>query len=92
MMVSKVPLSRCEELSLVATCELCPTLAVSDSSVPSADLGRVAVIAAVVGHLWLRPADFVAASHLGFHRNERCSFDVVDTFPERCRRQSVPLR
>jgi hypothetical protein len=52
----------------------------------------VAVIAAAIRHLWLRPAENVAACHLGVHGGPRCSVDVVDTFPERCRRQSARLR
>ena len=69
-MVSQVSLSRCEELALVVTCKLRPALAVGDSSVPSTDPGRVADVAAALGHLWLRPAESVAASHLGVHRME----------------------
>ena len=67
MMVSEVSLSRGEELSLVVACELRPTLAVGDSSVPSVDCGRLAVIAVAPRHLYLRPAERVAASHLGAH-------------------------
>jgi hypothetical protein len=66
MMMSEVSLGRGEELSLVVPCELRPTLAVGDSPVPSNDCGRLAVIGAT-RHLWLRPAEGVAASHLGAH-------------------------
>ena len=58
---------------------------------PSVDC-VLAVIAAARRHLWLRPAEIVAASHLGVHCRAPCSFDVVDTFPKRCRRQSALLR
>jgi hypothetical protein len=51
MMVSEVSLSRGEELSLVVACELRPTPAVGDSSGPSTDCGRFAVIAAIPRHL-----------------------------------------
>ena len=56
MVVSEVSLSRQEELALVAPCEFRPTLAVGDSSVPSVDCGRLAVIATAPRHLILRPA------------------------------------
>jgi len=52
---------------LVVACELRPALAVGDSSVPSVDCGRLAVIAADLLHLSLRPAERVAACHLGAH-------------------------
>ena len=92
MVVSKVSLSRQEELALVAPCEFRPTLAVGNSSVPSIDCGPFAVIAAALRHLCLRPAEHVAVSHLGVHCDGISSFDVVDTFPERCRRPSAYLR
>lgn len=47
MVVSEVPLSRKEELPLVAACELRPTLAIGDSPVPSVDGGRTTVIVVV---------------------------------------------
>ena len=67
MMVSEVSLSRGEELALVVACELRPALAVGDSSGPSFDCGRLAVIAATSRHPYSRPAERVAAFHLGAH-------------------------
>jgi hypothetical protein len=51
MVVSEVSLSRGEELALVVACELRPTLAVRDSSMPSIGCGRLSVIAATLRHL-----------------------------------------
>ncbi len=61
MVMCKVPLSRYEELVLVVSCELRPTLAVGNPPVLSVDSGREAVVNRLVGHLSLRPAEGVAA-------------------------------
>ena len=76
----------------IVACELRPALAVGDSLRPFVDCGRVAEIDAASRHLCLRPAEFVAASHLGVHRKRQWPFDVVDTFPKRCRKQSARLK
>jgi hypothetical protein len=67
MVVSEVPLGRREELVFIIACELRPTLAVRDSPGPSVDCGHVAVTVAAIRHLCSRPAEYVAASHLGVH-------------------------
>jgi hypothetical protein len=74
MVVSEVSLSRGEELALVVACELRPALAVGDSSGPSVDCGRLAVIAAASRHFDLRPAEGVAACHLGAHWAGKMNF------------------
>lgn len=66
MVVSEMTLGRHEELLLIAACELRPTLAVGDSPMPSAESGPKAVLDSIRRHL-MRPADDVAAYHLGVH-------------------------
>ena len=61
MVMCEVALKRCEELLLVAACELRPALAVRDPLVLSVDSGREAVVNAVLCHLLSRPAEGVAA-------------------------------
>jgi hypothetical protein len=61
MVMCEMSLSRREELVLVVACELRPALAVGDPPGPFVDFGRVAVIEAASFHLWLRPAESVAA-------------------------------
>ena len=70
MMVSEVTLGCRIELVLVVARELRPALAVGDPPVPSADSGREAVLSATRCHL-LRPAEGVAAYHLGVHWRRR---------------------
>lgn len=66
MVVSQMTLGRQEELLLIAARELRPALAVGDSPVRSPESGLEAVLDAVRRHL-MRPADRVAAYHLGVH-------------------------
>jgi hypothetical protein len=68
MVVSQVGLGRVKELLLVVSRESRPALAVSDSPVPLVDCGHVPIVLTVQGHR-LRPAERVAACHLGVHRS-----------------------
>ncbi len=67
MVMCEVSLGRGEELVLVVACELRPALAVGDPPGPFGDRGRVALIDAASSHHWLRPAEYIDASHLGVH-------------------------
>lgn len=66
--MSQVGLRRGKELLLVVARELRPALAVGDSPVPVVDFGHLALVFAVQAHR-LRPAENVAACHLGVHRS-----------------------
>jgi hypothetical protein len=61
MVMCEVPLSRQEKLVLVVARELRPALAVGNPPVLSVDSGREAVVKRFLGHLFLRPAEGVAA-------------------------------
>jgi len=69
MVMCEMGLSRIEELPHTIARELRPALAVGDSSVPSVDCGRLAVIAADLLHLSLRPAERVARAEANVRRN-----------------------
>lgn len=64
--MSQVGFGRGKELLLVVACELRPALAIGDSPVPVVDFGHLALVFAVQTHR-LRPAEHVAAFHLGVH-------------------------